>query len=342
LVDNQRLSTKAGGVDLDLAQVRAFVTAAEELHFGRAAGQLFLTQQALSKRIARLERELGVALFTRQARAVRLTEAGRRFLAPARRALAEADRAVEAARDPGRPLRIDVWGHLYDPMRTVGRVVAAIPGLSTEIGHSRDLSAAVTALRRGEIDMGFGRVYPAGEQGQDRMASRLARLEPVDAILGAEHPLAGRPVLRPADLRESILWSPATLGKLDFLRRFADHFGIAVEDGAVNLGLDHLISHVRADRRRFSLLPADIALPAGAGVRSVPLADPTPLYAWSLIWLSQDRHPLLRTLLRRFAETGLRRRWLEYDAARDWLPAHDQAELRRALAVPAAPGHAGQ
>ena len=224
-------------MDLDLAQVRAFVTAAEELHFGRAAGRLFLTQQALSKRIARLERELGVALFTRQARSVRLTEAGRRFLAPARQTLAEADRAVEAARDPGRPLRIDVWGHLYDPMRTVGQVVAAIPGLSTEIGHSRDLSAAVTALRRGEIDMGFGRVYPAGEQGQDRVASRLARLEPVDAILGAEHPLADRPMLRPADLRESILWSPATLGKLDFLRRFADHFGIAVEDGAVNLGL---------------------------------------------------------------------------------------------------------
>ena len=167
-------------------------------------------------------------------------------------------------------------------------------------------------------------------------------MEPVDAILSAEHPLAGRPVLRPADLRESILWSPATLGKLDFLRRFADHFGIAVEDGAVNLGLDHLISHVRADRRRFSLLPADVALPAGAGVRSVPLADPTPLYAWSLIWLTQDRHPLLRTLLRQFAETGLRRRWLEYDAVRDWLPAHDQAELRRALNVPDAPGHAGQ
>jgi hypothetical protein len=115
-----------------------------------------------------------------------------------------------------------------------------------------------------------------------------------------------------------------------------------VENGAVNLGLDHLISDVRADHRRFSLLPAEIALPGDAGIRSVPLAGPTPLYAWSLIWPSQDRHPLLSTLLRRFAETGLRRRWLEYDAARDWLPAHDQAELRRALAVPAAPGDAQQ
>jgi len=82
-------------------------------------------------------------------------------------------------------------------------------------------------------------------------------------------------------------------------------------------------------RSRRAVQPADIALPGDAGVRSVPLASPTPLYAWSLIWLSQDRHPLLRTLLRGFAETGLRRRWLEYDAARDWLPAHDQAELQR-------------
>jgi len=83
---------------------------------------------------------------------------------------------------------------------------------------------------------------------------------------------------------------------------------------------------------------ADISLPGEAGVRSVPLADPTPLYAWSLIWLSQDRHPLLGTLLRRFAEIGLRRRWLEYDAARDWLPAHDQAELRRLEHLTARPG----
>ena len=60
-------------------------------------------------------------------------------------------------------------------MRTVGQVVAAMPGLSTEIGHGRDLSAAVTALRRGEIDMGFGRVYPAGEPGQDQMASLYSR-----------------------------------------------------------------------------------------------------------------------------------------------------------------------
>ena len=71
-------------MDLDLTQVRAFVAAAEQLHFGRAAAQLFLTQQALSKRISRLERALGEQLFVRSARGVELSDAGRRFLPHAR------------------------------------------------------------------------------------------------------------------------------------------------------------------------------------------------------------------------------------------------------------------
>ncbi len=315
-------------MDLDLAQVRAFVAAAEELHFGRAAGRLYLTQQALSKRIARLENELGVRLFSRGQQAVGLTEAGRRFLGPARRVLAAADRAVEAAKHTGRPVRIDVWGHLYAPMRTVGPVLAGLTEFGTEAGLSRDYPAAVTALLRGEIDAGFGRVYPLGESADDQLTSRLARLEPVDAIISAEHPLAARPELRPADLQGSVLWCPAAPDRLDFLRRFADHFGLAAEHAGANLGLDHLIDRVRADPRRFCLLPADIPLPDGAGVRSVPLTGPTPLYAWSLVWRSQDQHPMLGALLHRFAETGSKLRWLEYDPRRDWLPAHDHAELR--------------
>ncbi|MGW0451189.1 LysR family transcriptional regulator, partial [Streptosporangium sandarakinum] len=75
-------------MDLDLAQVRAFVLTAEELHFGRAAVELSISQQALSKRIAALESRLGARLLDRGGQGVRLTEAGRRFLAPARQALA--------------------------------------------------------------------------------------------------------------------------------------------------------------------------------------------------------------------------------------------------------------
>ncbi|MWK38916.1 LysR family transcriptional regulator [Actinomadura sp. J1-007] len=58
-------------MDLDLAHVRAFVTAADHLHFGQAAKDLSLSQQALSARISRLEGGLGVKLFVRGARGSR-------------------------------------------------------------------------------------------------------------------------------------------------------------------------------------------------------------------------------------------------------------------------------
>lgn len=318
-------------MDLDLAQVRAFVATAEELHFGRAAARLFLSQQALSKRIARLEEELGVLLFVRGKHLVELTEAGHRFLGPARQFLADGDLAVAAARHTSRPLRVDVWGHLYGPMRTVGQVIAGAPEISVEVGMSRDLPATVAALRHGEIDAGFGRVHSFEDDG--RLRTVLARVEPLDAILGTGHRLAGRREISPAQLRDSTLWCPAALGKLDFLRHFADRFGIATEEGGANLGLDHLIDRVRAGPGRFSLLPAEI--PLGDGVCSVPLAGPTPLYAWSLIWRRQDQHPALGALLRQFAETGRRLRWLDYDPGRDWLPDRDRAVLEGQARTPA-------
>src|ERR1700733_3690362 len=100
-------------VDLDLARVRAFVAVADEGHFGRAAAALSVSQQGLSKRVARLEAELGGQLLTRGAAGVSRTGAGRRFLPPARRLPAVGDLAAAAARRQERALRIDVWGHLY-------------------------------------------------------------------------------------------------------------------------------------------------------------------------------------------------------------------------------------
>jgi DNA-binding transcriptional LysR family regulator len=315
-------------VDLDLAQVRAFVATAERLHFGRAAEHLSLSQQALSKRIARLEDTLGVRLFTRDP--IELTEAGRRFLEPAARALAAGDLAVAAARREERPLRIDVWGHMYVPTRTVREALAELPGLDVELGTSRDLPAAVTSLRRGEIDVGFGRVHPPADGGP--LTHRLVRLEPVDVVMSAEHPFAREGRLRPADLRGVSLWFPAAKDRLDFLSRFSDHFGVPGEFGGVNLGPGALAEHLRADPGQVSLLPADAPLPPG--LRAVPLVDPTPLYAWSLLWRRDEPHPLLPPLLRGFAETGRRRRWLEYDPAADWLPDVDRADFEAATAEP--------
>lgn len=320
-------------MDLDLAQVRAFVATADRLHFGQAAEQLAVSQQALSKRIARLEGELGVQLFLRGRHAVELTEAGRRFLEPARQTLAQGDRAVAAARHVERPLRIDYWGHLFAPMRTLAPVIdhlARTVAVPVETGPGRDLPGVLDALVRTATDVGFGRVHGAdGARGGELAgyAHRLVRLEPVDVVVGDRHRLAGRSEVRPDELRDSVLWGPASLERLDFYRRFAEHFDISADSGTANLGIGHFLEQVAADPTRFALVPADLELPDRVRVRSLPLVEPTPLYAWSLVWRAADPHPGVEPLLQAFAELGGRNRWLEYRPGRDWLPAGDVSEV---------------
>ncbi|WP_374985886.1 LysR family transcriptional regulator [Streptomyces fradiae] len=371
--------------DLDLGQVRAFTAVARLRHFGRAAGELGITQQALSRRVARLESRLGVRLLDRgDGRGVRLTAAGERFLGPARQALEAGTAAVAAALAvPGPRVRLDTWGHLYAPLRTLADVLADAPDLGVETGTGRDHAAVARALRRGDVDAGLGRVPvdaadPAGLPARATLSHRAAlshrvvRLEPVDAVISAAHPLAGAARLRPSDLSGSVLRCPAEPGRLDFLTRFADRFGVERRIGGPNLGPAPFLAAVRDDPECFTLLPADavpdtvpaapvrapslavrpsplpasVLLPAarpgaaptartdlsapaapapapapGTGLRVIPLVDPTPLYAWSLVWCGgPEGTPASRALLDAFRRTGRDRRWLEYRPERDWLP----------------------
>ncbi|MFF8313300.1 LysR family transcriptional regulator [Streptomyces lydicus] len=315
-------------MDLDLALVRAFLTTAGTLHFGRAAEELSTSQQALSKRIARLETLLAVRLFEREG-GIRLSEAGERFLPAAHEALAAGERAVAAVSGAGSAVRIDTWGHLYAPLRTVAQAAQALGPVRLEPGPGRDWPSVAQALLRGDTDLGLGRVHPLPDGRDAGLTQRLVRLEPVDALVGPAHPLAGADALRPADLRDSTLWCPAELTRLDFLRRFADHFALPRRQDGPNLGLDHLVQHLRDDAGCFTLFPADAPLPDHAGLRAIPLIEPTPLYAWSLAWRESARHPQLDTLLRGFTETGRSRRWLDYTPQRDWLPDTDHAKLAR-------------
>src|SRR5436190_23247824 len=83
---------------MELRHLRYFVTVAAELHFGRAARRLFISQPALSQQIRGLEAELGLQLLERNRRGVRLTPEGAAFLAEATAVVRQADRAAEVAR----------------------------------------------------------------------------------------------------------------------------------------------------------------------------------------------------------------------------------------------------
>src|SRR5438270_7705001 len=89
-------------MDLDLRKLRYFAEVAEQLHFGRAAERLHITQPVLSRQISQLERELGASLLVRSSRDVALTEAGRQLLEEARFLLATADATRRRVRDADR------------------------------------------------------------------------------------------------------------------------------------------------------------------------------------------------------------------------------------------------
>jgi DNA-binding transcriptional LysR family regulator len=189
-------------VNVELRQLRYFLTVAEELNFTRAAEQLHIAQQPLSAAIARLERQLGARLLDRTTRRVTLTEAGTALLEPARAALLAADTAVDAVRAVARGEVGDVsMGLSAGAWYGLGELFEAIqqqhPGLHLRV-HQQSSQPLVEAVRAGTLDLAVGlcaRVPP------DIQAQRL-KDEPVVLVVAAGHPLAAQPTASLGDVRE--------------------------------------------------------------------------------------------------------------------------------------------
>jgi DNA-binding transcriptional LysR family regulator len=144
----------------DLSQLRCFVAAAEELHFGRAAQRLNMTQSPLSRQIQLLERILDVTLLERTSRQVSLTPAGRVFLIEARRIVRLADSAAMSVRrvakgDAGRVAIgfTAVSGYNVVP-QIVAQARASLPNIELEL-REMVTTEQVDALLTGLIDIGF-------------------------------------------------------------------------------------------------------------------------------------------------------------------------------------------
>ncbi len=160
---------------LDLELLRSFVAVADRESFARAADQVHRTQSAVTQQMARLEEQLGVALFRKVGRSKRLTEHGVRLLDYARRLLALNDEAVEslAAPDLRGPLRI---GSIYDATEfllppLLARLTLLYPNLQIEV-HTDRTAHLMQALKRGEIQIAL----TAGPQGDPDPAHPSVRL----------------------------------------------------------------------------------------------------------------------------------------------------------------------
>ena len=155
---------------MDLEAVRTFVAVADTGQFSAAADGLSITQQAVSKRIAGLEKDLGVRLFARSARGARLTVDGQAFLPRARDLLQAAERAYAAVR-PGRSgLRVDVVGRGLAPAGLLRGFHRAHPDTELDVVTLFDAAAAIDAVASGTIDASFrainrpARQLPGGVQ----------------------------------------------------------------------------------------------------------------------------------------------------------------------------------
>ncbi|MFF8289491.1 LysR family transcriptional regulator [Streptomyces sp. NPDC016309] len=182
-----------------MRQSRCLLVLAEELHFGRAAARLHISQPALSRAIRRLEDDLGVVLLERSTRRVRLTGAGEALLPRVRSLVTAADELRAEARVRARTLggRV-VLGCYVTALPVVTalaeRVRAARPGLEVVL-REVDLVEQTAALLDGRVDavLAYAPV-PAGVQ-----ALTLATERQV-VCLWEGHPLAGRPSVSLAEL----------------------------------------------------------------------------------------------------------------------------------------------
>ncbi|MFJ7196534.1 MULTISPECIES: LysR family transcriptional regulator [unclassified Streptomyces] len=177
---------------MELRHLSAFVAVAEELHFGRAAKRLQMAQPPLSQQIRRLEKELGVQLFERNTRSVRLTSAGESFLQPVRTVLDDLDTAVRAARAAGR----GEYGRVtlgfagassHETLPLLTRAVrAAHPALELVMRGQTYADVALDRVADGSLDLGFVRL-PVTRPG---VAYRVIDEEELVCALPFDHPLA--------------------------------------------------------------------------------------------------------------------------------------------------------
>jgi len=283
----------------ELIQLRCFVAVADELHFGRAAARLNMTQPPLSRHVQVLERILGVELLTRSSRSVKLNAAGRAFLAEARRIVELADSAVTTARAAalGHEGMVTLGftaasGYSFMP-RYIDRVGQDMPGV-TLLLKELVTGEQLEALANGRIDIGLLR---PPVRSPDLQSMRLLR-ERFVVCSHASIPESDRPRrLADFDGLPFIMYAP------DRARYFHDLLtGLFASAGAEPRLVQHLaqihtaLTLVGAGHG-FALVPETASRLHPDDVAFTPLEDSAPIVELHAAWRADNENPALVRLL---------------------------------------------
>ncbi|GAB2669582.1 LysR substrate-binding domain-containing protein [Saccharopolyspora gloriosae] len=285
-----------------LNQLAGFVAVAEELHYGRAAARLRMTQPPLSRQIQLLERDLQVRLFDRSGRAVRLTPAGQAFLRDARRLLHEAENATLAVRRvPGGEAGVvrvgftatSAYGMLGGVLETARERLPHVDVVLRELVTREQLDM----LSSGALDLGLVRPPIT----RPELESRRLLAEPLLAALPAGHPLAeAEEPLGPADFdaADVVMYSPTEA------RYFHELLVSVFREAHVS---PHYTQHVSQVHTVLALVRAGLGIALvpstatllrfdGVVLRPVELPDPEPVEL-HLAWRGANDNPALGALL---------------------------------------------
>ncbi|NIA53849.1 LysR family transcriptional regulator [Massilia sp. TW-1] len=289
-------------MNIETRQLRYFVTVAEELHFGRAAARLHMTQPPLSQAIAALEDGLGTALFLRNRRTVALTPAGSALLPEARRILLEAALLPDLARraatgETGRLALAFITSADYSVLPPfLRRYSERYPGVQLSLQEATS-DVQIDELLRGRIDAGL-LIPPLPERARAALDYMKVLDEPLilcapAGLLRKKGPVALRNlphlplIIFPREI------SPALHDAILSCFRAA---GITPAIGQQAIQMQTIVSLVSAGMG-LALVPQSVSNLMRPGVEYRALADPTPLVETGIAWRRDNASPVLQGFL---------------------------------------------
>jgi len=297
---------------IELRQLRYFVAVAEEMHFGRAAQRLHMTQPPLSQSIQALEALLGTPLFARTSRSVTLTPAGAALLPHARQLLLDAQALPDLARraaagESGRLSLAFVSTADYSVLPPFLRQFrAAYPQVQIELREATS-DLQLEDLAQGAIDVGL-LIPPLPDRMKDELAYMPVLSEPL--VLAAPATVAA---LRSADALP--LQAVADMPLIIFPRRIAPAFhdailgcyreaGLVPRIGQEAIQMQTIVGLVSAGMG-IALVPQSVSNLKRPGEEYRPLAGRTALIETGLAWRRDNPSPVLHAFLELLGKTSL-------------------------------------